>query len=119
MISRRAGLVAALSLAVAVVVIVVAPMLLAAPNPLSMPAALVVAIGCGAAVIGGRGGTWVALAVSVVGLVLSALWLWQASSGFGKGTPWWDDMAEAAILAVAFLMAVVVLVLARRRPSPG
>jgi hypothetical protein len=119
MISRRAGLVAALALLIAVVVIVVTPMLLNAPNPLSTPAAVVVAIGCGGAVIGGRGGTWVALAVSVVGLVLCALWLWQASSGFGKGTPWWDDMVEAAVLVAAFLLAAVVLLLARRRRSPS
>ena len=117
MTARRGGLVAALALSVAVVVIVVTPMLLEASNPLSMPAALVVAIGCGGAVIGGRGGTGIALAVSVVGLVLSALWLWLASSGFGKGTPWWDDMAEAAILAAAFLTAAVVLLIGRRGRS--
>lgn len=94
-------------------------MLLNAPNPLSTPAAVVVAIGCVGAVMGGRGGTWVAYAVSVVGLVLCALWLWQASSGFGKGTPWWDDMVEAAILAAGSLVAAATLLRARRRRSPS
>ena len=119
MTSQQARLVAALSLAAATVVIVVTPMLLDASNPLSMPAAVVVAIGCAGAVIGGRGGAWVALAVSVVGLVLSVLWLWQASSGFGKGTPWWDDILEAATLAAAFLIAAAAVLFARRRGAPS
>lgn len=111
-------LVAAMSLAAAVVVIVVTPMILEWPNPLSTPAALVVAIGCGGALVGGRGDR-VALAISALGLVLSALWLWLASDGFGKGTPWWDDIVEAAVLAAVFLVAVVVLLLAGRRRSPS
>jgi ABC-type Na+ efflux pump permease subunit len=111
--------VAALSLAAAVVVIVVTPMILEWPNPLSTPAAVVVAIGCGGALTGGRGGERVAMAISAAGLVLSALWLWLASDGFGKGTPWWDDIAEAAILVMAFLVAIVALLLAGRRRSPG
>ena len=108
-------LVAALSLAAAVVVIVVSPMILEWPNPLSTPAALIVAVGCGGALLGGRGGESVAFAISVLGLVLSALWLWLASDGFGKGTPWWDDIVEAAILVAAFLVAVVALVRAHGR----
>jgi hypothetical protein len=112
-------LVAALALAAAVVVIVVTPMILEWPNPLSTPAALIVAIGCGGALLGGRGGELVALTISTLGLVTSALWLWLASDGFGKGTPWWDDIVEAAILVAAFLVAIVFLLLARRRRSPS
>ncbi len=115
MTTERSRLTAALSLAVAVVVIVVSPMLLDAPNPLSTPAAVIVAVGCGGALLGGRGAEWVALAVSVAGLVLSVLWLWLASDGFGQGTPWWDDIVEAAILAAAFLVALAFLLLARRQ----
>lgn len=112
-------LIAALSLAAAVVVIVVTPMILDWPNPLAAPAALIVALGCGGALLGGRGGELVALVIGALGLALSALWLWLASDGFGKGTPWWDDVVEAAILLVAFLVAVVALLVARQRRSPG
>lgn len=117
MTSRRLGLIAALPLAVAVVVIVVSPMLLESPNALSTPAALVAAIGCGGALLGGRGGERIALAVSGLGFVVSASWLWLASDGFGKGTPWWDDVVEAAILATAFLVAAVLLLLGLRRAA--
>jgi hypothetical protein len=111
--------VAAVALAVAVVVIVVTPVYLAAPNPLSTPSAVVVAIGGVALLIGGRWGRRIALLVSVAGLVLSGLWYWLATDGFGKGTPWYDDMAEAAILAGAFLVAIVLLVLGRRADDRG
>ena len=110
---------AALSLAAAVVVILVTPMVLEWPNPLSTPAALIVASGCGGTLLGHRAGELVALVISALGLVLSVLWLWLASDGFGKGTPWWDDIVEAAILVVAFLVAAAALLLARRRRSPG
>jgi hypothetical protein len=115
MTSLRFRLVAALSLLVAVVVVVVSPILLDFPNPLSTPAAVVVAIGCAGTLAGGRRGEGVALVVSVGGLVLSVLWLWLASDGFGKGTPWWDDIVEAGALAAALLVAALSLLLARRR----
>ena len=79
---------AALSLAVAVVVLIVTPMMLDAPNPLAPLAAVVVAVGCGGALLGGQWGKRIALAVSWAGLLVSALWLFLASNGFGKGTPW-------------------------------
>jgi len=110
--TRRAlSLLAALSLAVGVVVIMAAPELLAAPNALAAPSALVVAIGCGGAAFGGTTGRRIGLAVSVAGLVLSGLWLWMATDGFGLGSAWIDDMVEAAILVVTFVVAISFLVL--------
>jgi hypothetical protein len=108
---RALSLLAAVSLAVAVVVIVAAPQILAAPNALAAPSALVVAIGCGGAAIGGTIGRRIGLAVSVTGLVLSGLWLWMATDGFGLGSAWIDDMVEAAILVVTFVVAISLLVL--------
>jgi hypothetical protein len=105
---------AAIALAIAVVVIVVTPQILAAPNPLSTPSAFIVAIAAAAALAGGRWGRRIAVGLSAAGLLLSALWYWLASDGFGTGTPWYDDMAEAAILVVAFLAAIVLLTFARR-----
>ena len=84
------------------------------PNLPATPAAVIVAIGCAGALLGGRGGRRIALVVSFSGLLLSILWLWFASNGFGKGTPWWDDMVQAGILAAAFLVAAIFLLLARR-----
>jgi peptidoglycan/LPS O-acetylase OafA/YrhL len=105
---KKAAL-AALALAVAVVVLIVAPLLLDAPNPLAPLVAVVVAVGSGGALLGGESGRLVASAVSWTGLLASALWLFLASNGFGKGTPWWDDVIEAAILAAAFLVAAILL----------
>jgi hypothetical protein len=105
------SLLAGLALAVAVVVILVTPGILEAPNALAAPSAIVVAIGSGAAFVGGRTGRRVGIAVSVSGLVLCALWLWFASDGFGLGAPWVDDMLEAAILVVAFVVATALLAL--------
>lgn len=105
---QRAWL-AAFSLAVAVVVLIVTPMMLDAPNPLAPLAAVVVAVGCGGALLGGHWGKRIALAVSLIGLLVSALWLVFASNGFGTGTPWWDDLIEAGILAAAFLVAAILL----------
>src|SRR5688500_6199958 len=99
--------VAALLLAAATVVIVVAPILLDAPNPFALPAVLVHAGASGAAVFGGNRGRTGALVVSVAGLLLTVLWAWAAASGFGKGSPWWDDLIEASVLAVLFLLAAV------------
>lgn len=101
----------AAALGVAVVVILVTPGILDAPNALAAPSALVVAIGAGGAAVGGRTGRRIGLAISVCGLVLSALWLWLASDGFGLGAPWVDDMIEAAILVVAFVVATALLAL--------
>lgn len=112
--NRILEVLAAIALSVAVVVILVTPGILAAPNPLSTPSAFVVAVAAAASLTGERWGRRISLALSVAGLVLSGLWYWLATDGFGKGTPWYDDMAEAAILAVAFLIAIVLLELARR-----
>lgn len=106
---RVPALLAALSLAVAIVVLIVTPMILDAPNSLATLAAVIVAVGGGGALLGGQWGRRIALAVSWAGLLVSALWLWLASDGFGKGTPWWDDMVEAVILAAAFLVAALLL----------
>jgi hypothetical protein len=105
---------AAVVLVIAVVVIVVTPQILAAPNPLSTPSAFIVAIAAAAALAGGRWGRRIAVGLSAAGLLLSGLWYWFATDGFGKGTPWYDDMAEAAILAAAFLAAIVLVALAGR-----
>lgn len=105
---------AAIVLAIAVVVIVVTPQILAAPNPLSTPSAFIVAIAAAAALAGGRWGRRIAVVLSAAGLLLSVLWYGFATNGFGKGTPWYDDMAEAAILAAAFLAAIVLVALAHR-----
>ena len=112
--NRIMEVLAAIALSIAVVVIVVTPTILASPNPLSTPSAFIVGVAAAAALIGERWGRRIAFGLSIAGLVLSALWYWFATDGFGKGTPWYDDMAEAAILAVAFLAAVVLLELARR-----
>ena len=37
-----------------------------------------------------------------------------ALDGFGVGTPWWDDLVEAVVLAAIFAGALIALVLARR-----
>jgi hypothetical protein len=50
-------------------------------------------------------------------LLLTVLWAWAAASGFGKGSPWWDDLIEASVLAVLFLLAAVLLVLGRRESA--
>lgn len=112
--NRIAEVLAAIALSAAVVVIVVTPEILASPNPLSTPSAVIVGVAAAAALVGGRWGRRIAMSLSIAGLVLSGLWYWLATDGFGKGTPWYDDMAEAAILAVAFLVAIVLLELARR-----
>lgn len=112
--NRIAEVLAAIALSAAVVVIVVTPVILAAPNPLSTPSAVIVGVAAAAALVGGRWGRRIASAIAVTGSVLSALWFWVATDGFGKGTPWYDDMAEAAVLAVSFLGAVVLLEAARR-----
>ena len=54
---RLETLLAALALGVAVVVIVISPVILAAPNPLSIPSAVIVAVGSSGALAGGRWGT--------------------------------------------------------------
>jgi hypothetical protein len=115
MTSRLLELAAAVFLGVAAVVIAVAPTIVGTPNALAAPAALITAIGAAGAVIGYRGGRAVAWVVVIAGLVLDALWLYFASIGFGVGDPWVDDMIEAAILVGAFLLALISLVLARRR----
>lgn len=109
---------ATLPLTVAVVVLIVTPMVLEAPNSLAPLAAVVVAVGCAGALLGGQGGRWIAQAVSWTGLLVSGLWLFLASNGFGKGTPWWDDVIEASILAAAFLVAALLL-WNPRRVTPG
>jgi hypothetical protein len=113
-LSRILDGLAAVVLVIAVVVIVVTPQILAAPNPLSTPSAFIVAIAAAAALAGGRWGRRIAVGLSAAGLLLSGLWYWFATDGFGKGTPWYDDMAEAAILAAAFLAAIVLVALAGR-----
>jgi hypothetical protein len=101
--------------AIAVIVIVASPIVLAAPNPLSTPSAIVAATGFVGALAGGRWGRRVAVLVGLAGLALSGLWFVFALNGFGKGTPWWDDVVEAGILTVAFLAALGAL--SRVHPS--
>ena len=113
-VDRFASIVAAGALAAAVVVIVVTPVYLDSPNMLAPPLAVVVAIGAAAALAGGRSGIRIGLVISVLGLMLSAAWLWVAKDGFGKGVPWVDDMIESAILGGLFLAAIVLLLVARR-----
>jgi hypothetical protein len=100
---------AALVLAVALVVLIVAPLILNAPNPLGLLAAGLVALGFWGAWQGGEEGRRIGLAVSGAGLLVSLLWFVLASDGFGEGAAWWDDMLEALVLAVAFLAAVILL----------
>jgi hypothetical protein len=104
----------ALALGFAVAVILAAPEIVGDPNVLAVPSAGVVAIGCIAAFFGGRWTRRTATTISALGLVLTTLWLWLALDGFGKGTPWWDDVIEAAILFVAFLVALLGLFAGRR-----
>jgi hypothetical protein len=105
--AQKGAALAALSLAVAAVVLIVTPMVIAAPNPLEPVAAVVVAVGCAGALLGGQWGNRIAVTVSWAGLALSALWLVFATDGFGKGTPWWDDLIEAAVLAAALYVAAI------------
>lgn len=100
---------AALPLAVAAVVLIVTPIVLDAPNPLGPLSAVIVSVGCAGALLGGRWGRRFASAVSWAGLLVSVLWLWLAGDGFGQGIPWWDDVIEAVVLAVAFLVAASLL----------
>jgi Na+/H+ antiporter NhaC len=97
-----------------VVVIIVTPVYLDSPNVLSVPSAMVVGIGAAAALAGGRWAIRIGLLISVLGLMLSAVWLWLAKDGFGKGVPWVDDMMEAGILSGLFLAAIVLLLIAHR-----
>jgi hypothetical protein len=105
---------AAVILAAATVVILGAPILLDAPNFLALPAAAFAAWGAIGALFAGKPGRRLALAVSLLGATMSALWGLGASNGFGKGTPWWDDLAEATILLILFAGSAIVLM---RRPS--
>jgi hypothetical protein len=100
---------AAVALAVASLVLLLAPVVLDAPNPLAPPAAGLVALGALGAWHGGKKGRRIGLAVSAAGLLVSLLWFGLASDGFGQGAAWWDDMLEAGILAAAFLTSVVLL----------
>lgn len=104
---------AALVLGVAIAVLLLAPIMLDAPNPLALLAAAFVALGCWGAWRGDEAGRRSGLAVSAAGFVVSVLWFLLASDGFGKGAAWLDDMVEALILALAFLIAAVLLWLAR------
>lgn len=114
---RPASLLAAAALGVGVIVIIVTPLYLESPNALAAPSAVVVGIGAAAALAGGRSGIRIGLLISVIGLLLSAAWLWLAKDGFGKGVPWVDDMIEAAILSGIFLAAIILLLIARRGTS--
>ena len=111
---RSASLLAAAALGAGVVVIIVTPVYLDSPNVLSVPSAMVVGIGAAAALAGGRWAIRIGLLISVLGLMLSAVWLWLAKDGFGKGAPWVDDMMEAGILSGLFLAAMVLLLIAHR-----
>lgn len=111
---RSASLLAAAALGAGVVVIIVTPVYLDSPNVLSVPSAMVVGIGAAAALAGGRWAIRIGLLISVLGLILSAVWLWLAKDGFGKGVPWVDDMMEAGILSGLFLAAIVLLLIAHR-----
>jgi len=111
---RSASLLAAAALGAGVVVIIVTPAYLDSPNVLSVPSAMVVGIGAAAALAGGRWAIRIGLLISVLGLTLSAVWLWLAKDGFGKGAPWVDHMMEAGILSGLFLAAIVLLLIAHR-----
>jgi hypothetical protein len=106
----------ALLLGAAAIVLVMAPALVGDPNPLAFPAAMVVAAAAAVGVMGGIRARRFVLAVAVGGAALSALWLWGASNGFGKGVPWWDDLAEAGILVAIFLAASLFLAQSMRAP---
>jgi hypothetical protein len=101
--------IAGLLLVAAVAVILIAPVVIGEPNPLAGPAALVAAVGAVCAWSGGSVGRKVSIAICIAGFVFSAVWLGFASSGFGKGVAWWDDMLEAGILAACFLVSAVLL----------
>jgi hypothetical protein len=112
--ARRVEWLAASLLALAAVVIIVSPSIVGDPNVLALPAAIVTGLGTLGALRGATGGQRLAVVVGLCGLVLSILWLALASSGFGKGTAWSDDMIEAAVLAGLFGAAVACLAFARR-----
>ena len=105
---------AAAALATGLVVIIVTPVYLDAPNVLSAPSAAIVGIGAAAAFAAGSRGIRIGLLISVLGLMLSAAWLWLAIDGFGKGVQWVDDMIEAGILSGLFIAAIALLLIARR-----
>ena len=98
------------------IVLIVTPYLLNAPNAIGLAVGIVsVLIGLGVA--GGQLWT-VAVVWSAIGLGASVIWALLALSGFGLGTPWWDDVVEAVVLAALFAGALIALVLARRRATP-
>ena len=106
---RAAGVI----LGAATAIIIGMPILLGAPNFLALPATAFGAVGSIGALIAGKTGRRLALAVSLLGATMSALWALGAVNGFGKGTPWWDDLAEATLLLILFAGSAIVLM---RRP---
>ena len=98
------------------IVLIVAPFLLNAPNAIGLEVGIVsVLIGVG---VGFGQLRTVAVVWSAVGLGASLIWGVLALDGFGVGTPWWDDVVEAVVLASIFAGALITLVLARRRTTP-
>ena len=92
--------------------LIVAPYLLNAPNAIGLEVGIVsVLMGVG---VGFGQLRTVALVWSAVGLGASLIWAVFALDGFGVGTPWWDDLVEAVVLAAIFAGALIALVKARR-----
>jgi hypothetical protein len=114
---RGAKVIAAGLLIVAGLVLVMAPLILNAPNPPGT------ALGVATVVVG------MVLAVSrlrtlpaiwsAVGFAGSVLWALLALGGFGQGTVWWDDVIEASVLAVLFGGALFLLVFAQTPERPS
>ena len=98
------------------IVLIATPYLLNVPNAIGLTLGIVsVLIGLGF----GAGQLWtVALVWSAIGLGASVIWAVLALDGFGIGTPWWDDVVEAVVLAAIFAGALIILVLARGRATP-
>ena len=109
---RLYRLIAAGLLELAGIVMIVAPLVLNAPNADGLDAGILsVLMGVG---VGFGQLRTVALVWSAIGLGASVIWAVLALGGFGVGTPWWDDAIEAVVLTATFAGALIALVLARR-----
>ena len=109
---RRYRTLAAGLLVLAGIFLIATPYLLGGPNAIGLALGVVslsIGIGLGAGHL-----STVALVWSALGLSASVIWAALALDGFGVGSPWWDDVLEAVVLAAIFAGASITLILARR-----
>jgi hypothetical protein len=112
---RRYRTLAAGHLVFAGIVLIATPYLLGVPNAIGLALgvlSVLIGLGYGAGHLSTAARAW-----SAVALGASVIWAALALEGGGLGSPWWDDVIEAVVLAAIFAGTLITLLLARGATS--